>query len=575
MSEQHTTKGQRGYVLALTACLFPFLLAFTAMVVDIGTWYVQAQANQRAADAAALAGVVWLPDMAKAEAVARQTAEKNGLYDTFNATILVDRPSENQLRVRVGTASRLFFGRLFLNEFAITRSSLAEYTPPVALGSPKNSLGTGNLGAPDFPGGGDGFWLAASGFCSVAENGDLRLARFSAAYRGSGVPAWYPAAQAPYPPSCPSSTAAAIPPNPMYTGQYAFAIEVPPSLTGQITVQAFDPIYDPWYRSSDGTRSPTDREYARLPHNSGNPGNSPPSRFQTHFTLRRPHGFDTTPFNPFDNPVVAISRNPRTVEAANPSSAGGPLNPSLDTWGGWRNRTTYFGSPRWVNLWGPFTPPGPGTYYLTVTTTCVNPTPCPIGTGHNHKRSAGSNGFALRVKRGGSAAPWTSCTAIVGEPGYAANCPQVYALNDLPVYASLNGFTTDFYLAQIGPEHSGKMLEITLFDVGEGAEGIRVIDPNGVPVTFDYEAYPCDGSVPSTTCEGTTNELDVSGDGPQPDNNYRYSESKYNDRRVVIRVPIGTYPGDWWKIRYIGGANVTDRSTWSVKVVGDPVRLAD
>ena len=55
----HRTPGkrtdERGYALALTALLLIPLLSFAAIGVDIGVWYLQAQRNQRVADAAALA----------------------------------------------------------------------------------------------------------------------------------------------------------------------------------------------------------------------------------------------------------------------------------------------------------------------------------------------------------------------------------------------------------------------------------------------------------------------------------------------------------------------------------------
>ncbi|MEZ5225427.1 MAG: hypothetical protein R2710_01815 [Acidimicrobiales bacterium] len=46
------------------------LLAIAAIGVDLGVWYLQAQQNQRIADASSLAAVVWLPDEDAARAVA-------------------------------------------------------------------------------------------------------------------------------------------------------------------------------------------------------------------------------------------------------------------------------------------------------------------------------------------------------------------------------------------------------------------------------------------------------------------------------------------------------------------------
>lgn len=502
---------QGGYILVYTAFLFPFLISFTAMAVDFGSWYVQAQANQRTADAAALAGVVWLPDMAKAESVAREAALRNGYQHGVNATVIVQRAGAHELRVKVATASRQYFSHLFIDRFAITRAATAEYVPAVALGSPKNSLGTGNLPGFNPP---DGFWLAASGRCSVAENGDIRLARFSASYTGNSP--------GPYPPICGGSANAGYD-----SGGYVFAIDVPQALPNPLNIDVYDATYDPV------TGSATDIEFARI-----NPAGSE-SRFRTRFTIYAP---DSTPFDLGDNVQLhTISVDPR------------------NSW--WRTQ--------WRSI-HQITAPVKGTYFVRVQT---------WDTGGDN-RSVGSNGFALRARVGTT---FTECTTIdpapLGGPAYSAACPQVYAVNDLPVYASLSGLQTDFYLAEIDPRHAGKNLEVTLFDVGEGAEEIRILDPNGNPAAFTWETA-CGGGVvaPAGGCSGSGTVIDVSGTGPQP-GAFRMSASRYNDRALVLRIPLpanyaSVYAGNWWKVRYSAGAVMTDRTTWSVKVVGDPVRLA-
>ena len=53
----------------MSALLMLPLLAFAGFAVDIGYWYTHANRMQRAADAAALAGVVWMPNDEKAETV--------------------------------------------------------------------------------------------------------------------------------------------------------------------------------------------------------------------------------------------------------------------------------------------------------------------------------------------------------------------------------------------------------------------------------------------------------------------------------------------------------------------------
>jgi hypothetical protein len=487
-----------GYVLILTAFLFVPLLAMVAISVDVGAWYVQAQANQRTADAAALAGVVWLPDFDKAEDVARETANRNGFQQDHNANIIVDRLGQFELRVKVASASAQFFSHFFLDEFAITRSAVAEYVPPVPLGSPRNTLGTGNLSGFAAP---DGLWLAISGRCSVSENGDLRGARFSGSYPGGSPP-----------PVCSGDLNAEHDPS-----GYVFAIDVPTS-AHRINFQVFDGSFRPGLSTS--------RDVALGPN----------AAMHTVFTLLAP---DSTPFDLSDNPVIGTTQ-------ANHNAAGS-----------WHNA--------WRTIFAVNTPQV-GTYYLRVRTT------------HPQNRTWASNHFALRAQVHGQS--WgNDCTTIPGHPGYRPACPQVYAVNDLSIFANLSNGMTDFYLTEIAPRHAGKTLQISLFDVGEGAQSIEVIDPNGNPATFTWET-DCTHVVPAAQCAsvGPVSSIDVSGTGPQPGGD-RGSPSRFNDRTIVISVPLRTdyatyYAGNWWKIRYRFGANMSDRTTWSIKVVGDPVRLA-
>ena len=70
-----------GFVLAQAALLLIPLLIFAAFATDIGSWYLEGQKVQRAADAAALAGVAHMPDTVAAEQAAREVAARNGFLD--------------------------------------------------------------------------------------------------------------------------------------------------------------------------------------------------------------------------------------------------------------------------------------------------------------------------------------------------------------------------------------------------------------------------------------------------------------------------------------------------------------
>ena len=63
----------RGAVAILVAVLVPVLILLTAVAVDIGRWYVEAARVQKAADAAALGGVTYMPNNYDASSPNAQT----------------------------------------------------------------------------------------------------------------------------------------------------------------------------------------------------------------------------------------------------------------------------------------------------------------------------------------------------------------------------------------------------------------------------------------------------------------------------------------------------------------------
>ena len=55
------------------------------------------------------------------------------------------------------------------------------------------------------------------------------------------------------------------------------------------------------------------------------------------------------------------------------------------------------------------------------------------------------------------------------------------------------------------------------------------------------------------------------------------SNSKFSDRHLVLKTTISassfTGTSGWYKIKYASGGMVTDRTTWSVSIIGNPVHL--
>ncbi len=126
------------------------LTGITAIVVDVSWYWANSLRVQRAADAAALAGVVWLPgDPSTAYGVARDEASKNGYDDTgggITVTPVQDATNKRRLNVTISAPINTYFMRIFgIPTINATRTSKAEYVLPVPMGSPQNYYGVGFL----------------------------------------------------------------------------------------------------------------------------------------------------------------------------------------------------------------------------------------------------------------------------------------------------------------------------------------------------------------------------------------------------------------------------------------------
>lgn len=203
-------------------------MAFAGLSVDVGYWYARAMQLQRGADASALAGVAWLPNMTTATNNAQIVASKNGFTDgSNNITVAVAPVSGNSAELRVtitdGNVPR-FFTKLFLNNESITRTAVAQYLQPLPLGSPKNTFGTGDI----FTGTNkDNMWGAVNGYCAGRESGDLLLARYDETDFNNQY-------------NCPGKTS-----NSNYDANgYYYTVDVPSAASGTLHVWLFDPAFD-------------------------------------------------------------------------------------------------------------------------------------------------------------------------------------------------------------------------------------------------------------------------------------------------------------------------------------------
>ena len=142
----------RGQVVVMFALSIVLFVGLCAVVVDVAYYWVTTLRAQRAADAAALAGAVYLPgDRRAAYAEAQASAAQNdytpasGVQDS-RAVSAGSPPAR-----RHGQATRpAFFARVVvISSFPVTRSSKGVYVLPVPMGSPLAYYGVGDFSAND------------------------------------------------------------------------------------------------------------------------------------------------------------------------------------------------------------------------------------------------------------------------------------------------------------------------------------------------------------------------------------------------------------------------------------------
>ena len=136
--------GEQGLAVIMTGLLLIPLMTFAAFGVDLASWYSRISQIQKAADAAALAGTVWMPSLSKATTEAEASLRSNGFRDGVDGIVVeIDRgATPTSLRVEVtDTDADRVFSQVFRGQQSLTRHAEAEYNLPIPLGSPLNYFG--------------------------------------------------------------------------------------------------------------------------------------------------------------------------------------------------------------------------------------------------------------------------------------------------------------------------------------------------------------------------------------------------------------------------------------------------
>jgi Flp pilus assembly protein TadG len=576
-------RGEDGYAAVLVAIVVAALFfPLAAIAVDVSRWYLEGERLQKAADAAALAGVTHMPqDLPAATGVARDVSSRNG-YAHGGSTSVSTAPGERpgQLRVTVArTVPNTFGAMLGVGETTVSRTALADYSGPQPMGSPCNTFGNeppGSLAFPPVtsvlaapPGASceryPELWPSVAGPEAAKTQGD----QFNTRYCSSGESA------------CEGSSNDEFVP----TGTIFMVRVQEAAVNSRVRVQVYDPAY-----------VATGSECGSLPASLSNQNND--NTMNDYVTDgRRRYDDSANEFCSGDNqnagpgqrrgqerpPVTSfIVRGP--TDDYNPLS-GEPLSGCVRQYPGYgvptennlrKGRTQYDDDlarvfHQWKNLCS-FQPTEAGDYYLQVRTNVpLQGEPNDDGSylpanaaaslpvtqaGHDPSVTGnGTNRFAFR--------------AFIDGGSNAAL--SVSAWQNMPIFANTSSSTPEFNLVRVLPAAAGKTLQFTFFDVGDAATSgtmtvLRPNDATGSPLSNCQASGFVNRSLPTCSLSGISNS------------------TGWNGQAETITVPIPTdyscnydSPGGcWFRVRVsFGTGSVTDATTWSASVSGDPVRLVE
>jgi len=518
----------RGQVLVIFAGSVILLMALSAVIVDISWYWVNTLRVQRAADAAALAGAVMLPErQSDAFQLARDEAKRNGYVDGAGSVIIpsVEPGNPRLLKVEIQAPIGTFFMRVLgINEIQVDRTAKAEYVLPVPMGSPQNYYGVGffedtsgvqSVPDPGLAGGtldSQGFWGAIFTSGGVRENGDL----YAPAFIGNGVPGLNKGD-----------------PSPTYDGVQGYDYTIEVGTGGQ--VKLFDPIFcGTGNNGSAGSYGAGDHWTDHAPNQVVAPVSITYRLYDTNGTVGDPSDDGA--------PVDTLAYDPAGKTLGDMSGSFGTPQNSTDA--NLEDCATNPAHNQWVDMASGLPA---GTYRLNVNTSLDA----------NNLDVGAENLFSIWVA---SASP--------------ADPAKVYGSGRMAAYTNLKAGNQTFFFSQIEDVHAGKTLEIKLFDPGEssGDAFLRFLDPDGNAYTYATFDWASDDG----RSDKKVTSLQTSIGGVAQFNNHMVTidialPKTYGKGGLNPPGPPAGEPG-WWKIEYnINAAN--DTTTWAVSIRGNPVHL--
>jgi hypothetical protein len=549
------TAREAGQIIVVFALMLTFLIGMVGIGIDVTFAWRNGLQIQRAADAGALAGVVYLPgDLTSAKAEAVSVAAQNG-YNSSNSTLDANNNHDpHQLDVTITSSVPTFFIRLFgINSWTITRQARAGYQLPVPMGSPENFYGVYCLNKT----------LTAACANNTAVTGAASTTVYShgawGAIQATGTDHGQGDASIPLNDRSRSlGTNSAGGTNPDFDPSgYNYAVQLPSG--GSIYI--FDPT-----ACAVGDQLGTGDHW----NDGGGWGGYGTFSVSTYYKL---YNMTNSPLNYVLQPQIASSgslfeREYQTDQSGTYGSASGTIPATSadgvalkDCRDGKITDPTQGGY--WHDKWWPIaTGLAAGTYRINITSASIAAV---------NAKATFENDWSIEAVGSGS--------------------PRVYGLGEIVTYNIMQGSgSQSFYLAQIGPENAGKTLEIDLFDIGDlnnNATGtLYILSPDGNAynnATFSYTSDANCGQVAgsSDNCADTSQTSIVAANSS--------GSHSWQDSWLTIQIklpatygcsiaspclmPSGETQQGWWKIKYTTSAGANDTTTWMVSLIGNPVHL--
>jgi len=591
-------------------------LGCAAFGVDTARWYVEMQRVQSAADAAALAGVPYLPyDMPNATAKAKEVAKRNGFDDAAaNVEVVVTKGTlGSQLKVTISSTIENQFGQMIgVPLKRVTRSAVADYKGPAPMGSPCNTFGNepaaGAGASSPQPRTGDAnpsargpspfpncsttpqLWAQIEGPQTDKGYGD-RYQNIKCVSTGTE--------------GCSGGT------NDEYLPQgYFWVIRVEPGAVDQpIDLQLYDPAYvstgqtcddlptsgqvnsnnmNPYVTTDGKTRYSEDSTSAfatMAPYCNGDFLHQSSSPVTTTFVVRQQHDS----LDPMQGAVQTDNSGQPCIKQykghTTDMNSSSYVNGALRNNSGNNNYNQHLAKVfhNWVSMCT-FTPTRAGDYYLQVRSN--------VSAGGTAEPN--TNGKAAIIFGGTSAAsnPTGNTTVGAGVNSFAIRAKTAPGLEKqvavsgydrMPMFANVAGTSTIFNLIRVLPGAAGQYISFALFDVADivptsTASGtVTVLPPTDATGSITSTPFPNGGCRAEGAGAGAGVTLtNCSAPVSNTANNGKVE-------KIIIPIP-GDYDcnyaslgGCWYRVevKFPTATAVNDITTWDANIEGDPVRLIE